>query len=211
MKESNPNGRLEGFSDGVFAIAITLLIIDIKLPTTESIDTILSFWLALKHIVPSILAFLLSFVIIYITWVNHHSGLKLLHKSSNSFIYANGFMLLTVAFIPFPTSLLGEYILTDQAAPAVILYDATLALQATSWIFFTSSALKNRLPADEAAVLIFRQNNKFGYFACAMYSLCALFAFWFPLTIAIFTTITWVFWLFWGMRAKKTNTDALGA
>ncbi|HEX5002013.1 MAG TPA: TMEM175 family protein [Bacteroidia bacterium] len=203
MKESNPNGRLEGFSDGVFAIAITLLIIDIKLPATVNFDNVFGFWLALKHITPSILAFLLSFIIIFITWVNHHACLKLLHKSSNSFVYANGFMLLTVVFIPFPTSLLGEYILTDYAAPAVILYNATLAMQAISWILFTTAAIKNKLPRDEVATQVFRENHKFGYFAFGLYTLCALFAIWFPLQVAVFTTATWVFWFLWGKRENQ--------
>jgi len=95
MAESNPNSRLEAFCDGVFAIALTLLIIDIKIPSTEKINNTAEFWLALKHIAPSIFAFVLSFTIILITWVNHHNAVKLVHKTSNSFIYANGFLLLS--------------------------------------------------------------------------------------------------------------------
>src|SRR3954470_24119474 len=134
MSESNPNSRLEAFCDGVFAIALTILIIDVRLPSTGRINSTSEFWLALKNIVPSIFAFILSFIIILITWVNHHNSLKLVNRSSSAFIYANGFMLLTVVFIPFPSSLMGEYILTDHAAPAVVLYNSTLALQAISWI-----------------------------------------------------------------------------
>lgn len=133
MAEPNPNSRLEAFCDGVFAIALTLLIIDIKVPSTREINSTAEFWLALKHIAPSIFAFVLSFTIILITWVNHHASLKLINNSSPSFIYANGFLLLTVVFIPFPTSLLGEYIVTDHAAPAVILYNSTLVVQALGW------------------------------------------------------------------------------
>src|SRR5258705_269233 len=112
MSETNPNSRLEAFCDGVFAIALTLLIIDIKIPSTEKINTTADFWLALKHIAPSIFAFVLSFIIILITWVNHHGALRLANKTSPSFIYANGFLLLSVVFMPFPTALMGEYILT---------------------------------------------------------------------------------------------------
>jgi len=202
MSETNPNSRLEAFCDGVFAIAITLLIIDIKIPSTEKIDTTADFWHALKHITPSILAFVLSFIIILITWVNHHASLKLVNKSSPSFIYVNGFMMLTVAFIPFPTSLLGEYILTDHAAPAVILYDVTLAVQAISWILFGGSILKDRLGKNEKATLQTRQTRKFGYFAFPLYSTCAIMAIWFPLTIAIITTITWIFWLTWSISIR---------
>ena len=74
MSETNPNSRLEAFCDGVFAIALTLLIIDIKILPTIEINSNADFWLALKHIVPSVLAFVLSFTIILITWVNHHGG-----------------------------------------------------------------------------------------------------------------------------------------
>src|SRR5277367_6440416 len=124
MTETNPNSRLEAFCDGVFAIALTLLIIDIKIP---KVNTTAEFWFQLKEIVPSILAFLLSFAIILITWVNHHQSMKLVSKLCPSFIYANGFLLLTVVFLPFPTALIGEYILTDHAAPAVILYETVMA------------------------------------------------------------------------------------
>jgi uncharacterized membrane protein len=202
MSETNPNSRLEAFCDAVFAIALTLLIIDIRIPATEKINTTADFWLALKHITPSIFAFVLSFAIILITWVNHHATLKLVNKSSPLFIYANGFMLLTVVFIPFPTSLLGEYILTDHAAPAVILYNSTLAFQAISWILLTSSALKDQLGKTEKSILTIQKNRKFGYFAFALYSLFAILAIWFPMAIAIVTTLTWIFWLIWGSRMK---------
>lgn len=203
MTESNPNSRLEAFCDGVFAIALTLLIIDIKIPSTEKINSTAEFWQALKHITPSIFAFVLSFVIILITWVNHHNALKLGNKSSDSFIYANGFLLLTVVIMPFPTSLLGEYILTDHAAPAVILYESTMALQSLGWILIVNAALKDRLGKSEKATLQIRKNGQFGYFAFALYTLCAVIAIWFPLSIAILTTITWIFWLIHGIRIKQ--------
>lgn len=117
MADSNPNSRLETFCDGVFAIALTLLIIDIKIPSSTEFNSNSDFWLSLKHIIPSIFSFVLSFMVIFITWVNHHNSIKLIKKTSASFIYANGFLLLTVVFIPFPTSLMGEYISTDHAAP----------------------------------------------------------------------------------------------
>ena len=202
MSEPNPNSRLEAFCDGVFAIALTLLIIDIKIPSTTEINNTADFWHALGHVAPSIFAFILSFIIILITWVNHHASVKLLNGSSVSFIYANGFLLFTVVFIPFPTSLLGEHILTDHAAPAVILYDATLALQAIGWILFSASALKNNLGKSEKAIIQTRKSGKFAYFAFSLYSLCAILAIWFPFVIAIITTLTWIFWLIWGTRVK---------
>jgi len=71
MAESNINSRLEAFCDGVFAIALTLLIIDIKIPSSETINTTNDLWLALQHLLPSVFAFLLSFIIILIRGTAH--------------------------------------------------------------------------------------------------------------------------------------------
>ena len=203
MSASNPNARLEAFCDGVFAISITLLVIDIKIPSTTEISSTSEFWHALKHISPSIYAFLLSFTIILITWVNHHHTIKLLDKSSTSFIYANGLLLLTVAFVPFPTSLLGEYILTPHASPAVVLYNTVLAIQAVGWIALLGSASKHKLCSSENSIQIINKNRKFGYFAFALYSLLAVVAIWLPLAAAIITTFTWIFWLILGNNMKN--------
>ena len=83
-----------------------------------------------------------------------------------------------------------------------MLFDFTLALQAIGWILITGTALKNRLYKNEKSVSTIRENNKYGYFAFALYSICAITAFWFPLTIAILTTITWIFWLVLGINLK---------
>jgi uncharacterized membrane protein len=111
-------------------------------------------------------------------------------------------MLFTVVFIPFPTSLMGEYILTDHAAPAVILYNFTLAIQAVSWILFTGAALKDHLGKNEKSVLQIRNSRKYAFFAFVIYSLFAILAIWFPLIIAIVTTLTWIFWLIFGIRVR---------
>jgi len=204
MAESNVNSRLEAFCDGVFAIAITLLIIEIKAPSSEGIKTSNELWLSLRHLLPSIFAFLLSFAIIFITWVNHHAVLKLVHKSSSSFLYANGFLLLTVVVIPFPTALLGEYLFTDHAAPAVILYSAVNGLQSLAWIFLTHAALgPNPLTKNEKSTLAMRTNLRNGYFALTVYMLLAILAFWFPLVIALLISLIWVFWLIHGINIKS--------
>jgi uncharacterized membrane protein len=202
MSLNNPLARLEAFCDGVFAIAITLLIIDIKIPSTEKINTNADFWNALKHIAPSIFAFLLSFIIIFITWVNHHNALKLADKLNSAFIYANGFLLLTVVVMPFPTSLVGEHLLTDHAAPAVILYNTTMALQAIGWVLMTRTALKGNLGKNEKSVSQIRKNGVFANFAFSLYTLLAILAIWFPFASAIVTTLTWIFWLIWGISFK---------
>jgi uncharacterized membrane protein len=200
MAHAHPNARLEAFCDAVFAIALTLLIIDIKVPSPEGIGTTRELWVALRHLGPAIVAFVVSFGIILITWVNHHRFFRLLDKSSGSFVYANGFLLLTVVFMPFPTALVGEYLLTDHAAPAVIIYNSVTAVQALSWILVTGTAL--RLTKDEKSAALVRDGRRNGYFALVIYSLLALIAAWFPLTIAVVTTMFWAYWLTFSLRAE---------
>ena len=198
MAEAHPNSRLEAFCDGVFAIALTLLIIDIRVPASEGIRTTRELWLALRHLGPAIVAFVVSFGVILITWVNHHRFFRLVNKSSGPFVYANGFLLLTVVFMPFPTALVGEYLLTDHVAPAVIIYNAVTAVQAVSWILVTGAAL--RLTKDEKSAVLVRDGHRNGYFALAIYSLLALIAAWFPLTIAVVPTMLWAYWLNFSLR-----------
>jgi uncharacterized membrane protein len=198
----NANARLEMFCDGVFAIALTLLIIDVRLPSMESLTSTADVWRALQHVAPSAFAFVLSFIVIFITWVNHHGNLRLVDKSSASFIYANGFMLLTVVFIPFPTSLLGAFIWTDHAAPAVVLYDAVLAIQAISWMAFGGTALSGRLLVDDASTATMRTHTNSAYGAFALYGLLAVLAVWFPVTAAIVTAVSWIVWLLLSIRMK---------
>ena len=200
MADPHPNTRLEAFCDGVFAIALTLLIIDIKVPTAEGIGSTRELWLALKRLGPSIFAFILSFAVILITWVNHHRFFRQVNKSSPSFVYANGLLLLTVVFMPFPTAMLGEYLMTDHAAPAVVIYNAVTVVQAIAWILVARSA--RRLTKDEKAAALIRDGNRNGYMAVVVYSLLALLAFWFPLTIAIVTTLLWAYWLAFSLQAE---------
>jgi uncharacterized membrane protein len=210
MTEANPNARLEAFCDGVFAIALTLLIIDIKIPATEHISTTAQFWLALQHLLPGILAFLLSFITILITWVNHHGVLKLINKSTPPLNYANGLLLLTVVFVPFPTALLGDYILTDYATPSVVLYAAVFALQAFAWNLIGAVALNpaNMLSKNERAAIALRRAINNSYYALFFYSACTILAFWFPLIVAIAIAASWVAWLIVGINIKEEKSIA---
>jgi len=189
-------------SDGVFAIAMTLLVIEIRPPDVESIRATADLWNVLWHALPRISAFLLSFTIIFITWVNHHGAIRLVPRTCASFIFANGFLLLTVAFLPFPTALLGEFVLTDHAAPAVVLYNVVLVFQALAWILFFRTALGNALVRDEDAAAELRGLLRNGVAALFLYALLAVVGLWLPVPVAIVTTLTWVVWLVLGVRAK---------
>ncbi len=203
MAESNPNARIEAFSDGVFAIALTLLIIDIKIPSVAVIHSTSDLWNALQATAPSVFAFILSFVVIFITWVNHHNNFKSLRSFSIASIYANAFLLLTVVVMPYPTALLGNYILTPYAAPAVVLYNAVLALQALGWVLLGRASIAGNLVSENLLNTV-RKNTGYGYYGFVLYTLFSVLAFWFPVTIAVLTTITWIFWIFVGINTKQS-------
>jgi len=128
-------------------------------------------------------------------------------KRSVTFTYANGFLLLTLVFVPFPTSLFGEHLFTDHSAPAAILYDRTLALQAVAWILLCTAAVKNKLTKNESSKILMLRDRQFASFALALYSLCAIIAFWFPLLIGVITIITWIFWLVYGLSFRRPEID----
>jgi TMEM175 potassium channel family protein len=205
VAEHHPHARLEAFCDGVFAIAITLLVIDLKVPSAEEVHSTADLWRALGHLAPSVFAFLLSFGTILITWVNHHAVLKLLDKSSHAFIFANGFLLLTVAIVPFPTALLGEYLFTAYAGPAMAVYAAVYGLQALAWVLVAGASLYGTpvpLTRSDAASTSMQQNTKRGVLALFVYAGMSVAAVWFPLAVAGVMTLMWIGWLIAGVRMR---------
>lgn len=115
MKKS----RLEAFSDGVFAIVVTLLILDIRFPEVDYSQ----FAATLTSVLPRILAYVMSFIIIGLYWVIHHNSMHVMKKTDRGFLWLNILFLLCVSFIPFPTSLVGRY--PFEAGP-IMIYGATL-------------------------------------------------------------------------------------
>ena len=124
MNEESETVRVEAFSDGVFAIAMTLLVTAIKVPAHELVATkglsqsLLALW-------PSYLAFLTSFVTILVAWVHHHWVFTLIRRVDHPFLYWNGLLLLCVTFVPFPTAVLSEYLVNPNAGMVAHLYTAT--------------------------------------------------------------------------------------
>jgi uncharacterized membrane protein len=124
MQTEKETARIEAFSDGVFAIAITLLVLEIKVPSHAEASAqglahaLLGLW-------PSYLAFVTSFVTILVIWVHHHWMFGLIKKNDHLFLYLNGFLLFFVTFVPFPTALLAEYLLHPEAKVAANIYTGT--------------------------------------------------------------------------------------
>jgi uncharacterized membrane protein len=116
LRETN---RVEAFSDGVFAIAITLLILDIHVPDFDEHKSLLQ---AIEHEWGSILALLVGFFTILICWINHHYMFTFIKATNSKLLLFNGFKLLVVTTTPFATALLSKHIGTDWVSQAVSIY-----------------------------------------------------------------------------------------
>ena len=129
-------GRIEAFSDGVFAIAITLLVIEIGVPHLEEEPEGTMLFGALIDQWPSYLGYIISFLQIGVIWANHHNRFRFIVRSDHILLFLNNVFLMCVAFIPFPTALLAEYLRMSGAeqATAGAVYAGTLAVTA---VFFT--------------------------------------------------------------------------
>src|SRR5579872_4696775 len=115
-------GRVEAFSDGVFAIAITLLVLELHVPDRAAGVPLTA---ALAGQWPSYLAFLTSFATIGIMWINHHRMFTLIRRSDHTLLVLNGLLLLAITAVPFPTGLVAAYLPYRDARTAVMVYCGT--------------------------------------------------------------------------------------
>lgn len=147
--EAKETGRIEAFSDGVFAIAVTLLVLELKVPALAEEATNSDLWSALLSRWPSYLAYLVSFATILIVWVNHHRLFTIITRSDSRLLFLNGALLLVVTTIPFPTALLAEYLEKPAATAACAIYTGSFVLLALAFNgFWRYAAYRNRLLAS---------------------------------------------------------------
>ena len=199
----NSNIRLEAFSDGVFAIAITLLILELKVPPLETIHSSADLWRDVIKLWPSLFALIMSFIIILIAWVGHHNLIRTLDKTSAQFQFANGFFLFTVMFFPFPTSFMAEYLNSPYAQPAIEFYCLNAIFHNIGWNLLYRYILKPApLVKDSIAVEHIKNSSKGAKYGFVLYSLLALLAWWFPYTALSISFATWIYWLYISVNLK---------
>ncbi|MES2153600.1 MAG: TMEM175 family protein [bacterium] len=119
MADEKETTRLEAFSDGVFAIAMTLLVLELAFLSKDEANG-LDLWHKLLHIWPKFLSFALSFATILIMWVNHHGLFRYIRRVDAHLLFTNGLLLLLVTFVPFPTAVLGDNLLSTTDGDAKV-------------------------------------------------------------------------------------------
>lgn len=197
-------GRIEAFSDGVFAIAITLLVVDLKVPSLEHISSE-ALSAALLRQWPFYLSFLLSFTTILVMWVNHHGIFRMIYRINIPFLFANGFLLLLVSFVSYPTALLSTYLLTPVAAVVCAIYAGVyvminIAYSLLWWSAVHSCLLRPSVPPSQSRRLT--RNLLLG---CSTYLLATLLSFWNAYVSVGLCFGLWIFWAFVGYITHKVQ------
>lgn len=175
----NETGRIEGFSDGIFSIAATLLVLELKPPPSN-----LPFWHGLAVQWPGFAGFLLSFLFIGIMWINHHRLFTHVRRSDDMLMLSNLLLLLGVVWIPYPTSLLAQAVTRGSILDAALLYNGSyLAIALLFNLLFYTCIHRRLVDCDFAAVRTIARSYLIGP---AMYALCMAVTWWnVPLSLAI--------------------------
>jgi uncharacterized membrane protein len=138
--------RLLTFADGVFAIAATLLIIDVSVHAPGQ-----GLGQAVLHAWPQYAAYAVSFITIGIMWINHHNCMRQICRVDQKFMVINLLLLMCIAFVPFPTNLVAEHIRDDGLRAAALTYGVTLTVTSVFYnLFWFYAARRRRLIADDA-------------------------------------------------------------
>ncbi len=126
--------RLEAFSDGVFAIAITLLVLEIKVPSAADLSQVTGLWNALAERWPSYVGFVASFFIVGVMWANHHALFEYIRWVDRRMLLANLFLLMGVSFLPYPTAVLAQNLANPATrTDATVFYGLTLVFTSLTY------------------------------------------------------------------------------
>ena len=191
-------GRLESFSDGVFAVAITLLVFNLQVPHLPAgAISVLALGSALFNQWPSYLTFTTSFATIFIMWASHHGIFKLVYKADTPFLFANGLLLLLVTVVPFPTSLVAQYLITPAAPLACAIYAGVFVVINVAYNLLWWAAVRQRRLLHPAVTPLqvkrLTRNILLGF---PVYLLATLLAFWNPYVSLGLCSCLWIFWAF---------------
>jgi uncharacterized membrane protein len=200
--------RVEAFSDGVFAIAITLLILEIKVPQLdhgagngELVRALIALW-------PSYAAFLASFVAILIMWINHHGLFKHIHRVDSSLMFANGFLLLIVTFVPFPTAVLAEHLDREGANAAAVFYCGTFVLVNIAYnALWLAAFSRRRLAKPEVPDALLRRIRRAYHWAFPVYATATAVSAFHALTGFAVCSSLWVLWAALDYRSAKPSAE----
>jgi uncharacterized membrane protein len=183
---------MEAFSDGVIAILITIMVLELHAPEDVT-------WQALRPIVPILLAYVLSFVFVGIYWANHHHMLQLAERVNGAILWANLHLLFWLSLIPFATAWMGEH---HQASAPTALYGGVLLCAGVAYTILQRALILEQGPSSRLAVAVGR--DKKGLASVAIYAIAIPSAFYSPaFSQALYIAVALV-WLVPDPRIERT-------
>lgn len=176
VKSYFAKNRVEAFSDGVFAIIVTLLVLEIKVPHIAIHDNADQLLFALMGILPKFISWLISFFTVCVIWVNHHRLFKMCSGINQGLFWLNALLLLWISFIPFPTAVLGDY---HNNQTAIIFYGIVMMLMALTFSLMRMYVLKTpSLLSKEVDLKKFKKGTTYSIlFGPVLYLIGALVSF----------------------------------
>jgi uncharacterized membrane protein len=192
-QRTDDTARLETFADGVMAIAITLLILDVKVPDTKAGPL----GAALARQWPSYAGFVISFLTIGIIWVNHHHMFKLIARTTHAFLMLNVLFLMTICVLPWPTALVADYVRNpDGRALATAVYGGVMTAIAVMFnVVWRYAGTNHRLLVPGISDEALGKMNRNYLAGPVVYGIATLIAFVRPyVSLAIFAALA-VYWL----------------
>jgi uncharacterized membrane protein len=151
-------GRVEAFSDGVIAIIVTIMVLELHPPEDAG-------WDKLWHLWPTFLAYVLSYAYVALYWANHHRLFSHATRVTNGLIWSNMLLLFTLSLVPFATAYLGDQ---HFSRAAMWVYLGVLLLSSLAWPWL-QAAIRTHGRRNEAARLYHRRTTRKGWFATAVY------------------------------------------
>jgi uncharacterized membrane protein len=193
---SSETGRIEAFSDGIFSIAATLLVLELKPPAAHT-----PFWHGIAAQWPGYASFLLSFLFIGIMWINHHRLFSHVRRSNDMLMLTNLLLLLGVVWIPYPTSLMAQAVNNGNIRDAAILYNGSYLALALLFNLQLSTTIRHGLVDREYAAL--RQIRQSYTAGPLIYAICFAVTWWsVPVSLALNAAMSVYFLLTPETRAK---------
>jgi uncharacterized membrane protein len=188
--------RLEAFSDGVFAIIVTIMVLELKVPHETDLH-------ALKEMLPLFLSYLSSFVFVGIYWGNHHHLLHTVHHVNSKIIWANLNLLFWLSLVPFATGWIGE---NPMAEVPVAVY-ATLFLLCGIAFFILQKVIENHYTHSSKLIEALKKTSMKGILSLLLYSAAVIFAFINPTISYVLIVVVAILWVIPDKNIEKALED----
>lgn len=176
-------GRLEAFSDGVIAILITIMVLELNVPHGEGFD-------AIRPMIPAFLAYLLSFVFLGLYWNNHHHLLHAAGRIDGKVLWANLHLLFWLSLVPVTTGWMGDH---PRASLPAAVYGVVLFLAGAAYFILEKTLISAQGPDSKLAKAVGRRGKEIASVAC--YALAIPLAFvhpWIAIALYVLVAVTWM-------------------